>query len=123
MFMSLSMLEQLLGRDAELRCQIVHSRLDHSMPPSGACGRQLHHAAGQRAVPYAYRHDRRLSQLRADRGGAGPGQDGTPFADASRTTLSTARGLASSATTTHQHFPACSSLRTASTPTTTRRPR
>jgi hypothetical protein len=53
----------------------------------------------------------------------GPGTIGTYFAVANRTTFSTARGLASSATTTHQHFPACNSFRTASTPTTTRRPR
>src|SRR3954449_1197766 len=39
------------------------------MPPSGADGCQLHNAAGQCAIPYAYRHDRRLSQLRADRCG------------------------------------------------------
>src|SRR3954469_14822949 len=40
------------------------------MPPSGAFGRQLHHAAGQRAIPNAYRHNRRFTQLRADRSGA-----------------------------------------------------
>jgi hypothetical protein len=53
----------------------------------------------------------------------GPGMIGTDFAAANRTTFSRARGLASSATTTHQHVPACNSFRTASTPTTTRRPR
>src|SRR5215207_2647759 len=39
------------------------------MPPSGANGCQLHYATGQCAIPYAYRHDWRLSQLRADRCG------------------------------------------------------
>src|SRR4051794_25518775 len=53
----------------------------------------------------------------------GPESIGTFLAPANRTTLSTARGLASSATTTHQHFPPCTPLRTASPPTTIRPPR
>ena len=54
---------------------------------------------------------------------AGPGSSGTFRAAARRTTLSRARGLASSATTTHRQPSPCNSRRIASTPITTPRPR
>src|SRR5919106_3997597 len=96
--------EELLRSDAELCCQIVDSGFDHSclhqertvasctMPPANARSRTPTAITG--GLPSC-------APIAAARG---PGSKGTPLAPASRTTFSMARGLASSATTTHQHF-------------------
>ena len=115
--------QELFRCDAELRREIVYSRLDHSILHQERTG------AGD-TMPSANARSRTPTAITGGfpncapiAAAPGPGRIGTPFPEASRTTFSIARGLASDATTTHQHLPPCSSLRTASTPTTTRPPR
>ncbi len=62
--------QELFRCDAELRRQIVYSRLDHSILHQERTGAGDTDAVGQCAVPYPNRHYGWLSQLRADRGGA-----------------------------------------------------
>src|SRR5262245_17105255 len=112
--------EELFRCDTKLRREIVHSRLDHSIlhqERTGA-GDTMPSANARSRTPIAITGG--FPNWAPIAAAPGPGTIGTPLPDASRTTFSKARGLASDATTTHRHFPLCKSLRTASTPTTTR---
>src|SRR5258705_16588 len=94
--------QELFRRDAELRREIVHSRLDHSILHQERTG------AGD-TMPSANARSRTPTAITGGfpncapiAAAPGPGTIGTPLPDASRTPFSMARGLASSATTTHR---------------------